>query len=182
MIKTVPAIETSTDEMQASLCGARRPGWEYGPAIGRHRLPCVRESHEGELGDHVNALGETWPPACQDCGIASGPLEGLTVAELDGTVRDGHLCPPCSARATAPVVDDQAVVDQEPGRADMTLLLQAIREISGGHVAAVAALNMAAYGLELFADGRGSAQAAAEMLAVIRSVLVAESGVVAAGR
>ena len=44
--------------MSNDTCGARRPGWSNGPAIGRRRLPCTREvGHEGE---HANALRDTW--------------------------------------------------------------------------------------------------------------------------
>ncbi|MFE7838380.1 hypothetical protein ACFU53_20680 [Streptomyces sp. NPDC057474] len=39
-------------------CGKRRPGWESGPAIGRHRQPCVRS--EQHSGDHRDGLGQTW--------------------------------------------------------------------------------------------------------------------------
>lgn len=46
----------------AALCGARRPGWEDGPAVGRHRLPCTLPAgHAPE--DHRDALGQTWPAA-----------------------------------------------------------------------------------------------------------------------
>lgn len=39
-------------------CGARRPGWEAGPEIGRHRQPCVRVA--GHRGVHRDALGQSW--------------------------------------------------------------------------------------------------------------------------
>lgn len=39
-------------------CGARRPGWEDGPAIGRHRIPCVRVA--GHDGPHRDGLTATW--------------------------------------------------------------------------------------------------------------------------
>ncbi|WP_017239509.1 hypothetical protein [Streptomyces sp. SS] len=43
----------------SALCGARRPGWEQGPAIGINRIPCILSAgHEGE---HGNAFGQTWP-------------------------------------------------------------------------------------------------------------------------
>ncbi|MFE3073139.1 hypothetical protein [Streptomyces sp. NPDC059247] len=43
----------------SALCGARRPGWEQGPAIGINRIPCILPAgHEGE---HGNAFGQTWP-------------------------------------------------------------------------------------------------------------------------
>lgn len=83
------------------LCGARRPGWDQGPAIGRHRIPCVRASHDDD-GDHRNGLGETWPQSCQDCGTAEGPLEFLTISDPDGGLRDGHLCQACN-----PPIDHQ---------------------------------------------------------------------------
>ncbi|MFJ4867792.1 hypothetical protein [Streptomyces sp. NPDC088757] len=50
MSKTVPPT---------ALCGARRPGWETGPAIGINRIPCVQDA--GHDGDHVNAFGQSWP-------------------------------------------------------------------------------------------------------------------------
>lgn len=50
MSKTVPSV---------ALCGARRPGWERGPAIGINRIPCVLP--DGHDGDHSNALDQTWP-------------------------------------------------------------------------------------------------------------------------
>ncbi|MFI8422865.1 hypothetical protein [Streptomyces sp. NPDC085460] len=49
MSKTVPS---------AALCGARRPGWERGPAIGINRIPCVQPA--GHADDHANAFGQTW--------------------------------------------------------------------------------------------------------------------------
>ncbi|MFD7443897.1 hypothetical protein [Streptomyces sp. NPDC059909] len=52
MSKTVPP---------AQLCGARRPGWENGPAIGINRIPCILAA--GHDDDHRNAFGQTWPAA-----------------------------------------------------------------------------------------------------------------------
>lgn len=50
---------STTVPTPSTLCGMRRPGWDQGPAIGRHRIPCVLESqHEG---DHRDALGQAWP-------------------------------------------------------------------------------------------------------------------------
>lgn len=92
-----------------TLCGARRPGWER-PGPGRHRLPCVRDI--GHDQDHLDAFGQTWPICCDDCGTTGAPLEGNTTAEADGTVRDGHLCGPCSAAATAAEPVDQEL--EEP--------------------------------------------------------------------
>lgn len=47
---TAPVIEQ---------CGARRPGWESGPPIGIHRIPCVRDAdHDG---NHRNAWMQEWP-------------------------------------------------------------------------------------------------------------------------
>jgi hypothetical protein len=49
----------STTVPSAALCGARRPGWEHGPAIGINRIPCVLPAaHDGE---HRNAFAQTWP-------------------------------------------------------------------------------------------------------------------------
>ena len=42
----------------APLCGARRPGWDQGPAVGRHRIPCVLPA--GHTGEHRDALRGTW--------------------------------------------------------------------------------------------------------------------------
>lgn len=44
---------------QSRTCGARRPGWDQGPAVGRHRIPCVLPV--GHTDDHRNALDDTWP-------------------------------------------------------------------------------------------------------------------------
>lgn len=43
---------------KSETCGARRPGWEHGPAWGRKRLPCILE--DGHGGQHANAFGDTW--------------------------------------------------------------------------------------------------------------------------
>ncbi|MGW9460060.1 hypothetical protein ACWG5N_29340 [Streptomyces globisporus] len=43
------------------VCGARRPGWDQGPAVGINRIPCVlADGHEGE---HRNAFHQTWADA-----------------------------------------------------------------------------------------------------------------------
>lgn len=44
--------------MPKNACGARQPGWESGPAIGRHRIPCVLDT--GHMDDHANAFGDKW--------------------------------------------------------------------------------------------------------------------------
>ncbi|SOE30206.1 hypothetical protein SAMN05442782_7098 [Streptomyces sp. OK228] len=50
----------STQQTNASAaCGARRPGWEYGPAIGIHRIPCVLPVHGPDV-PHRNAFGLAW--------------------------------------------------------------------------------------------------------------------------
>lgn len=41
------------------VCGARRPGWEHGPAIGIHRIPCVLPAHGPDV-MHRNAFGLGW--------------------------------------------------------------------------------------------------------------------------
>jgi hypothetical protein len=96
-------------------CAALRPGFAQGGAAVRHRLPCVRVS--AHAGDHVNSLGEAWPAHCADCGRIGVPLEELTTTEADGTMRDGHLCGPCAARATAPYAgvstDDRKNLEDE---------------------------------------------------------------------
>lgn len=48
----------ATPASESPTCGVRRPGWENGPAIGRHRIPCVLDS--GHQGVHRDGLGQTW--------------------------------------------------------------------------------------------------------------------------
>nr|WTB31094.1 hypothetical protein OG781_17835 [Streptomyces sp. NBC_00830] len=56
-----------------SACGARRPGWDQGPAIGSHRIPCTLPAgHEGE---HRDGLGNTWAP---------GSVEDRNITQLLG--------------------------------------------------------------------------------------------------
>ncbi len=73
--------------------------------------------------ENSDALGQSWPPACDDCGTTAGPLQGNTTTfEPDGTVRDGHLCGPCAAAATAPEPGHQTeenhlpVAEENPAR------------------------------------------------------------------
>ncbi|GAA2133268.1 hypothetical protein [Streptomyces synnematoformans] len=42
----------------ATRCGARRPGYDQRPAIGRNSIPCVHE--HGHEGTHANAFGDRW--------------------------------------------------------------------------------------------------------------------------
>lgn len=48
-----------------TTCGARRPGWEHGPAIGIHRIPCVLDPFHQD--DHANAFGLGWERNPEDC-------------------------------------------------------------------------------------------------------------------
>ncbi|MFC9225813.1 hypothetical protein ACFT8W_34660 [Streptomyces hygroscopicus] len=50
-------------------CGARKPGWENGPAIGRHRIPCVRP--EGHQGAHRDALAQEWAATAESAAIST---------------------------------------------------------------------------------------------------------------
>lgn len=47
------------EQPKPTTCGARRPGWTTGPAIGINRIPCTLTTHT--TGDHRNAFGQTWP-------------------------------------------------------------------------------------------------------------------------
>lgn len=50
--------ETRATGDEVPECGARKPGWEHGPAIGRHRIPCTLPT--GHQGVHRDGLGQTW--------------------------------------------------------------------------------------------------------------------------
>jgi hypothetical protein len=41
-----------------STCGARKPGWANGPAVGANRIPCLEPA--GHSGEHRDGLGQTW--------------------------------------------------------------------------------------------------------------------------
>ncbi|WP_405359812.1 hypothetical protein OG535_13325 [Kitasatospora sp. NBC_00085] len=51
---------TNDPTLAQPLCGARQPGWEHGPAIGRHRQPCILPA--GHDDRHRDGLGQTWRP------------------------------------------------------------------------------------------------------------------------
>lgn len=90
MSQTVPS---------AMLCGARRPGWERGPAVGINRIPCVLpDGHEGE---HANAFGQTWP--------AASPLAAALLALADrlDTLRPRAVMTEALRRAQALVIADR---------------------------------------------------------------------------
>ena len=88
--------ETSND----TTCGARRPGWENGPAIGIHRIPCVLSpDHQG---DHANAFGQQWPRehvtrVCCRC-YATGPDVTAVgaVERISGPAWTAYACPVCA--------------------------------------------------------------------------------------
>lgn len=115
-----PKVWAGPSATPDTACSALRPGFAQGGAAVRYRLPCVLVS--AHAGDHGNQLGETWPAHCADCGRIGIPLEELTTTDDDGTARDGHLCGPCAARATAPYTGtdrnlevDLKVAGHEPG-------------------------------------------------------------------
>jgi hypothetical protein len=71
--------------MAENTCGARREGWQAGPAIGRHRIPCIRP--EGHQEAHRDGLAQEWAntvptqhSAPQNPAVATG-REALTRAE-----------------------------------------------------------------------------------------------------
>jgi len=69
-------------------CGARREGWEAGPPIGSHRIPCVRPAGHLEL--HRDGLGQEFPPTAREAYAAR--------------ILHETSCPACSA---APVACEQ---------------------------------------------------------------------------
>lgn len=91
---TVPAPAVDKQPKPAT-CGARRPGWTTGPAIGANRLPCVLDANH--TGDHRNAFGQTWPDYAAEQAAALAAIaaeESRQTAELiteaeatDGTWR-----------------------------------------------------------------------------------------------
>ncbi|MEU1892754.1 hypothetical protein [Streptomyces pristinaespiralis] len=76
MSDTVPTpVQAANDR-----CGARRPGWENGPEIGIHRIPCVLEA--GHPGDHRNAFGQPWPnPGRDTLAVLLADADHATTAE-----------------------------------------------------------------------------------------------------
>ncbi|GAA1186426.1 hypothetical protein F4556_003306 [Kitasatospora gansuensis] len=63
---TKPTTKTPT-------CGARRPGWENGFPVGRHRIPCVLDPEHQD--DHANGLGDQWPQNDSTERRCSGPWD-----------------------------------------------------------------------------------------------------------
>lgn len=62
MQTTVPAsFKASGAPVTPPACGARRPGWDQGPAIGSHRIPCTLTA--GHDGAHRDGLSNEWTPA-----------------------------------------------------------------------------------------------------------------------
>ncbi|MCX5203898.1 hypothetical protein OG897_20875 [Streptomyces sp. NBC_00237] len=89
----------------ADQCGARRPGWEHGPAIGINRIPCVLPKHD--QGDHANAYAQTWTNTSTDTGQTdTDGDEHMTREWLNGTLPEPTpaLCIGCKCLTTAPVV------------------------------------------------------------------------------
>ncbi|MFI6860171.1 hypothetical protein ACIBKZ_09695 [Streptomyces sp. NPDC050421] len=58
-VRDAIATETVATLSAPAMCGARRPGWTTGPAIGTNRLPCILDPDH--TGDHRNAFGQMWP-------------------------------------------------------------------------------------------------------------------------
>lgn len=68
----------------AAECGARRPGWDQGPAIGRHRIPCTLPT--GHDGGHRDGLGNEWTPADECTPDELYALwQGMTIGETAAT-------------------------------------------------------------------------------------------------
>ncbi|WP_230396536.1 hypothetical protein [Streptomyces blattellae] len=90
----------------ATMCGARRPGWEW-PDYGHHRLPCVLGY--GHDGDHRDALGHAWlqRPGVVECVAVLPDAAGVACLRIvghDGPHRDvadrewaGGVCEVCGS-------------------------------------------------------------------------------------
>jgi hypothetical protein len=86
------------------LCGARRPGWESGPAIGINRIPCVR--NHGHEGNHANAWAQQWtadpaptPAFLTVCGHPSAAA--VPIRDIPSAGESGHTlyaCPDCAPK------------------------------------------------------------------------------------
>ncbi|MGW5215136.1 hypothetical protein ACWEQO_29090 [Streptomyces sp. NPDC004051] len=127
----------------AALCGARRPGWEHGPAIGIHRIPCVLE--RGHVGEHANAFGQAWPDpladadqAAVECAFCRIPATEQYSARTGGTFA---TCGPCGRSHRYSVAGEKTAV----------LFLKEIPELAGritvGELAVVFAGAMKAAGV-----------------------------------
>ncbi|NSC23074.1 hypothetical protein FM076_18695 [Streptomyces albus subsp. chlorinus] len=64
-------------------CGTRKPGWESGPAIGRHRIPCVRP--EGHSDAHRDALGQEWAATAESPAVSTARAALAKADALDFT-------------------------------------------------------------------------------------------------
>lgn len=77
-------------------CGARRPGWEHGPAIGINRIPCVLDPFHTD--DHANAWAQRWPRLtpvrCVLCGRDA--VDPAPVSHQEAASGPGHTRWACS--------------------------------------------------------------------------------------
>lgn len=81
MQNTVPAtFKTSGAPVTPPACGARRPGWDQGPAIGSHRIPCTQPT--GHQGEHQDGLGNTWTPVDAWRSMTVGDVATTPINEL----------------------------------------------------------------------------------------------------
>ncbi|MDW6062924.1 hypothetical protein SAZ11_39095 [Streptomyces sp. FXJ1.4098] len=69
--------------MSNETCGARKPGWENGPAIGRHRIPCVRL--KGHQDAHRDALGQEWAATTESPAVVTARAALAKADPLDFT-------------------------------------------------------------------------------------------------
>ncbi|MEV7309458.1 hypothetical protein AB0N67_24805 [Streptomyces microflavus] len=68
----------------ATECGARRPGWDQGPAVGSHRIPCTLPT--GHDGGHRDGLGNEWTPTVESTPAELYALwQGMTIGETAAT-------------------------------------------------------------------------------------------------
>ncbi|WP_165984609.1 hypothetical protein [Streptomyces sp. YIM 98790] len=106
------------------VCGARRGGWEDGPAIGRHRLACVLPAEHAEA--HRDALGKSWTGRCAECGgeaevravLARGE-RGLAEREVCVACRNdpgAGMCVQCHGWTAVPVLVRQVDPGSGPVR------------------------------------------------------------------
>lgn len=70
-------------DQHEATCGARKPGWEHGPAIGRHRIPCVLPA--GHDGKHQDALAQAWAWEAEVMAVGAIAIETVcSAARGDG--------------------------------------------------------------------------------------------------
>jgi hypothetical protein len=109
---------------QRTACGARRPGWDQGPAIGRHRIPCVLDV--GHDDDHRDAFGKSWTAA------ADAPVMRVDAPQVNGarvhTIRL-HDVPGATLTVACPewcVSDHRHDVEHGVFAADLTHIGEAV--------------------------------------------------------